>query len=74
MLDLETWVIGSILPGGNILLLKFLFSCSKDSERSTALDVSYRSGTVKSNTVNSKFHPIRIFYEVSVNIFSIISC
>ena len=41
--------------------------------------VLYRSGTVNSNTVNSntvnsKFHLIRIFYEVSVNIFSIISC
>ena len=29
----------------------------------------YRSGMVNSNTVNSKFHLIRIFYEVSVNIF-----
>ena len=35
---------------------------------------SYRSGTINSNTVNSKFHLIRIFYEVSVNIFYIISC
>ena len=34
----------------------------------------YRSGTVNSNTVNSKFHLIQIFYEVSVNSFSIISC
>ena len=32
------------------------------------------SNTVNSNTVNSKFHLIRIFYEVSANIFSIISC
>ena len=29
---------------------------------------------VNSNTVNSKFHLIRIFNKVSVNIFSIISC
>ena len=34
----------------------------------------YRLGTVNSNTNNSKFHLIRIFCEVSVNIFSIISC
>ena len=34
----------------------------------------YRSGTVNSNTVNSKFHFIQSFYEASVNIFSIISC
>ena len=34
----------------------------------------YRLGTVNSNTVNSKFHLIRIIYEVSVNIFSIILC
>ena len=32
----------------------------------------YRLGTFNSNKVNSKFHLIRIFYEVSVNIFSII--
>ena len=32
------------------------------------------SDTVNSNTVNSKFHLIQIFYEVSVNIFSIIPC
>ena len=35
--------------------------------------MEYRSDTVNSNTVNSKFHLIRILYEVSVNIFSIIS-
>ena len=29
----------------------------------------YRLGTVNSNTVISKFHLIRIFYEVSVNFF-----
>ena len=34
----------------------------------------YRSHTVNSNTVNSKFHLIQSFYEVFVNIFSIISC
>ena len=33
----------------------------------------YRSGTVNSNTVNSKFHLMQMFYEVSVNIFSVIS-
>ena len=38
------------------------------------IDKWYRSGTVNSNTVNSKFHLIRIIYEISVNIFSIISC
>ena len=32
MLDLETWVSGSILTGGNILLLEFFFSRSKDSD------------------------------------------
>ena len=32
------------------------------------------SGTVNLNTVNSKFHLIRIFYDVSGNSFSIISC
>ena len=35
---------------------------------------TYRSGTVNSNTVNLKFHLIRIFCKVSVNIFSIILC
>ena len=34
----------------------------------------YRSDTVYSNTVNSKFRSIQIFYKVSVNSFSIISC
>ena len=34
----------------------------------------YRSDTVNWNTVKSKFHLFRIFYEVSVNTFSIISC
>ena len=34
----------------------------------------YRSDTVSLNTVNLKFHLIQIFYEVSVNIFSVISC
>ena len=38
------------------------------------IEFRYRSGTVNSNTVNSKFNLIQIFYEVSVNIFSIISC
>ena len=32
MLDLESWAIGSILTWGNILLLEFLFSRSKDSD------------------------------------------
>ena len=32
MLDLETWASGSILTGGNILLLFFLFSRSKASD------------------------------------------
>ena len=32
MLDLESAVQGSILTGGNILLLVFLFSCSKASD------------------------------------------
>ena len=39
-----------------------------------ALPSCYRSGTVNSNTVNSKLHLIRFFYEVSGNIFPIISC
>ena len=34
----------------------------------------YRSGTVNSNTVNSKLYLIQSFYEVSVNSFAIISC
>ena len=36
------------------------------------LSIEYRSDTVNSNTVKSKFH--LIFYEIFVNIFSIISC
>ena len=32
MLDFEYWASGSILTGGNILLLFFLFSRSKDFE------------------------------------------
>ena len=32
MLDLESWASGSILTGGNILLLDFLFSHSKASD------------------------------------------
>ena len=32
MLDLQSWASGSILTGGNILLLEFLFSRSKDSD------------------------------------------
>ena len=32
MLDLESWSSGSILTGGNILLLEFSFSRSKDSD------------------------------------------
>ena len=32
MLDLESWASGSILTGGNILLLEFSFSRSKDSD------------------------------------------
>ena len=32
MLDLKSWASGSILTGGNILLLDFLFSRSKDFE------------------------------------------
>ena len=35
MLDLETWASGSILIGGNILLLFILFSHSKDSDADT---------------------------------------
>ena len=34
----------------------------------------YRLGRVNSNTVSSKFHSIRIFFEASVNSFFIISC
>ena len=30
----------------------------------------YRSGTVNSNTVNSKFHLIRIFFEILARILS----
>ena len=36
--------------------------------------MQYRSGTVNSNTVNSKFHFIQSFYEDSVNSFPIILC
>ena len=32
MLDLESWASGSILTGGNILLLDFLFSRIKASD------------------------------------------
>ena len=32
MLDLQSWASGSILTEGNILLLEFLFSRSKDSD------------------------------------------
>ena len=32
MLDLKSWASGSILTGGNILLLEVLFSRSKDSD------------------------------------------
>ena len=32
MLDLESWASGSILTGGNILLLEYLFACRKDSD------------------------------------------
>ena len=32
MLDFESWTSGSILTGGNILLLEFLFSRSKASD------------------------------------------
>ena len=34
----------------------------------------YRSGTVNSNTVNSKFHLIRSYYEILFYHFSNISC
>ena len=44
------------------------------NNRLVDLPEHYRSGTVNSNTVNSNFHLIQIFYEVSVNIFSVISC
>ena len=36
--------------------------------------INYRSGTVNSNTVNSKFHLIRSYYEIFFYHFSNISC
>ena len=39
-----------------------------------ALKYSYRSGTVKSNTVNSKFHLIQIYCEIFVYNCPNISC
>ena len=61
----------SICGATDTLVLDFRTSCLN-------LHVSrighYRLGTVNSNTVNSKFHLIRFFYDISANSFSIISC
>ena len=40
MLDLKTWASGSILTGGNILLLFFVFSHSKASDANIGIIVN----------------------------------
>ena len=34
------------------------------------IEINYRSGTLNSNTVNSKFHLIRSFFEILARILS----
>ena len=41
MLDLESWASGSILTGGNILLLFFVFSHSKASDANIGIIANF---------------------------------
>ena len=45
-------------------ILNFLKGIITLSKSTSCSDVYYRSGTVNSNTVNSKFHLIRSFFEI----------
>ena len=65
------------------LLIIFMISISTRSGRSkrelrfsvfVSIEYIYRSGTVNSNTVNSKFHLIRSYWEIFFYHFPVISC
>ena len=60
----------------SLVLLTLLYREDNNRVKVTTFYIAfrYRLNTVNSNTVNSKFHLNRSFYEVSVNIFSNISC